>query len=500
MQTPTIVLLLAATAVAHSARPDPLTYAVVDTGQTLSYDARQSIDPPKPGDAFFGQDSNYRGRQPSYRDNGDGTISDLVTGLMWQQDPGEKVTWAKAVAGAAKCRTGGHDDWRLPSIKELYSLILFSGTDPDPQSGDTSQLKPFIDTRYFKFRYGDPAKDERIIDSQFATSTKYVSTTMRGNETMFGVNFADGRIKGYPMKFSPRGRGAKTFHVLYVRGNKAYGINKFIDNKDGTITDRATGLTWMKRDSGFSKAGRNKNGGLDWPEALEWAEKLKLAGHDDWRLPTAKELQTILDYTRSPDTTKSAAIAPVFESTAIENEAGAKDWAQYWTGTTHARGQGGAAAAYVAFGRGSGWMQSPRDPGEPKYLDVHGAGCQRSDPKTGDPDQFPHGRGPQGDVIRIDNLVRCVRGGSTEIEKNPAPKQAAAPRSRRPAQQPDHRLPPPPEGAPPRFQQVDIDQDGKVSMSEFRGPDHHFKEFDKNNDGFLTEEEFPKGPPPGPRP
>ena len=45
------------------------------------------------------------------------------------------------------------------------------------------------------------------------------------------------------------------------------------------------------------------------------------------------------------------------------------------------------------------------------FSDVHGAGSQRSDPKTGDPARFPHGRGPQGDVIRIDNFVRLVRGG-----------------------------------------------------------------------------------------
>ncbi len=43
------------------------------------------------------------------------------------------------------------------------------------------------------------------------------------------------------------------------------------------------------------------------------------------------------------------------------------------------------------------------------WLDVHGAGAQRSDPKVGDPQDFPHGRGPQGDVIRIFNFVRCVR-------------------------------------------------------------------------------------------
>jgi hypothetical protein len=48
-------------------------------------------------------------------------------------------------------------------------------------------------------------------------------------------------------------------------------------------------------------------------------------------------------------------------------------------------------------------------------MDVHGAGSQRSDPKSGDASRFPRGRGPQGDVIRIDNFVRCVRGLSTDF-------------------------------------------------------------------------------------
>ena len=51
------------------------------------------------------------------------------------------------------------------------------------------------------------------------------------------------------------------------------------------------------------------------------------------------------------------------------------------------------------------------DAGDYRYVDVHGAGSQRSDPKAGDPAMFPHGRGPQGDVIRIYNYVRLVRGG-----------------------------------------------------------------------------------------
>jgi hypothetical protein len=43
---------------------------------------------------------------------------------------------------------------------------------------------------------------------------------------------------------------------------------------------------------------------------------------------------------------------------------------------------------------------------------VHGAGAQRSDPKAGNPADFPRGRGPQGDAIRIYNFVRLVRDAS----------------------------------------------------------------------------------------
>ncbi len=390
-----VVACVSLIAVKSSRGDDSLPYVIVDTGQNSCYDNWKMIRNPRSGTAFFGQDAQYVGVRAAYRNNADGTVSDLNTGLMWQQDPGAKLTFAQAVDGATKCRTGGYDDWRLPTIKELYSLIDFSGTDPDPRSSDTSRARPFIDADVFAFRYGDPSKRERIIDSQFATCTEYGSTTMGGNTTMFGVNFADGRIKGYPSGVT-RHRHQKTFHVLYVRGNPDYGKNQFDDNGDGTVTDHATGLTWAKADSGK---------GMNWEDALAFAADLDLAGHSDWRLPNAKELQGIEDCGRCPDVTRSAAIDPLFDTTAITNERGQKDYPAYWTGTTHVRAGGHASsAAYVAFGRAMGYMHG-------RWMDVHGAGCQRSDPKTGDPNRFPNGRGPQGDAIRILNYVRCVRGG-----------------------------------------------------------------------------------------
>ncbi len=387
---------LAAPVIPTSTTSTPTT-PIVDTGQDRCYNNTGEISCPSPGEPFYGQDAQYEGTQPSYQNNGDGTVTDLNTGLMWQKTPGDKVTFDEAVAGAETFNLAGYDDWRLPTIKELYSLILFSGTDPSGYEGsNTSNLVPFIDTDYFDFEYGDPNAGERLIDAQYWSSTEYVSTTMGGSATTFGVNFADGRIKGYGRELFG-GRQMRQF-VRYVRGNPDYGQNNFVNNGDETITDLATGLMWQQADDGNA---------YNWQEALAYAENLELAGYDDWRLPNAKELQSIVDYTRSPSTTGSAAIDPSFSVTSIVNEAGQTDYPFYWTSTTHAlhlEGQEGGSAAYVAFGRAMGYMNG-------QWMDVHGAGAQRSDPKTGNPEDYPYGRGPQGDAIRIYNYVRCVRGG-----------------------------------------------------------------------------------------
>ncbi len=387
----------------------PITYYIVDTGQINCFNNSEKITCPAQGQPFYGQDAQLVGAQPSYTDNGDETITDLNTGLMWQKNPGEKMTHNEAASHAETLSIGGYDDWRLPTIKELYSLILFSGT--DPSGPEAREAVPFIDTDYFIFEYGDETSGERIIDSQFVSSTKYVSTTMGGDDTVFGVNFADGRIKGYPigpMRGQPEG---KEFFVLYVRGNTEYGINDFIENGDGTITDNATGLMWSQPDSGER---------VVWEGALALVQEKNeenYLGYSDWRLPNAKELQSIVDYSRSPDTTGSAAIDPVFEISGIINEAGDKDYPFYWSSTTHVKSNGmGDSAVYISFGRALGYMEVFDG-----WTDVHGAGAQRSDPKSGNPDDFPSYFGPQGDVRRLYNFVRYVRDNSltdNSIEAN----------------------------------------------------------------------------------
>ncbi|USD67781.1 DUF1566 domain-containing protein [Vibrio sp. SCSIO 43136] len=499
----TIAILSALAAM--QAQANTLTYPIVDTNQRTCIGLNDVLAScPTKGEQTYGQDAQYQGFQPSYYNNLDGTITDNVTGLMWRNSTDtngdgvinvhDKMTYEQALAYVASLKTSGYSDWRLPTIKELYSLILFDGQDPSGVKEGSYNLTPFIHIDYFDFNSGDMEAGERLIDSQYATSTKYVSTTMKGDETMFGVNFIDGRIKGYGLT-SPRG-DEKTFYVMPVRGNTDYGINKFVANSNDTITDHATGLTWQQSDS--AKA-------MDFPTALAFCENLTLAGSDAWRLPNVKELQSIVDYSRSPDTTDSAAIDPLFNATAITNEAGNKDYANYWSSTTHLNTQNAKAGAYVSFGRSMGKMKGT-------WLDVHGAGAQRSDDKVGDASRYPDGKGPQGDSIRIDNMVRCVTDNHSQWVESPQGEsrtqfvatitntsEQGAMRSK-PNQTNNNRTRPEGDMKDPRggrnpMTDLDRNNDGKLSRQEVRGPlAQDFDRLDRNGDGYLTEDEIPAPP------
>jgi len=373
---------------------------IPDTGQTHCFNDSQSIICPTSGGEFYGQDAQYQGNVSSYTNNGDGTITDNVTGLMWQKDPGDKIYYSEAVDGAESFDLAGYTDWRAPTIKELYSLMDFQGTDPSADASE-EDITPFIDTDYFDFQYGDTQTGDRLIDSQWVTSTVYKSTTMNDQECFFGVNFADGRIKCYPTS------SGKKYFAIYVRGD-SYGENDFANNNDGTVSDKSTGLVWQQTDNGTP---------ILWKNALPYCESLELADQTDWRLPNVKELQSIVDYDRSPNITNSPAIHPVFQSTIIKNEADQDDYGFYWTSTTHITYPShGDNAVYISFGRALGYMEKFGG-----WVDVHGAGAQRSDPKTGDSDDYPTGHGPQGDARRIINYVRCVRGGNATPADGDAP-------------------------------------------------------------------------------
>lgn len=398
----TNVVIYTARAVAATGSVLTGTCLIADTGQTNCYNDAAVITPPIAGQGYYGQDAQLFGNQPAYRDNGDGTVSDLNTGLMWVQARGTQIAWAAAVAGASNCTVGGYTDWRMPTMKELYSLVKFSGANGNSMTNSAGYI-PFLDTNVFGFAFGGTSTNigSRIIDAQDWSANYYVSTVMGGQPAAFGFNFVDGRIKGYPP--------ANGNYVRYVRGSPDYGVNAFTNHGDGTVTDLATGLMWMQNDSGAP---------MNWSNALAWAQACNATGflgHSDWRLPNAKELHSLFDYTRSPDTTGSAAISTNLTCTAITNEAGQPDFPWYWTGTTLIEGPNSAGGVYLCFGRAMAYMNG-------NWVDAHGAGAQRSDPKGGTlagnpkysyvPNGYYAANSPQGDAVRILNFVRLVRGGT----------------------------------------------------------------------------------------
>lgn len=93
-------------------------------------------------------------------------------------------------------------------------------------------------------------------------------------------------------------------------------------------------------------------------------------------MPSAKELQSIVDYTRSPQTTNSPAIDPIFETSSITDPNWKVNYPFFWSSTTHLDWRDHeSSAVYICFWECQGKMNST-------VFDVYWAWAQRSDPKT----------------------------------------------------------------------------------------------------------------------
>src|SRR5512139_2688084 len=113
-------------------------FKLADTGQGKCY---QGVSPyAQMPCASTGQDGAYAINPMSFTKNGDGTVTDNNTGLMWlQSNAGNTYNWYQASGTVhptynpgpgplnvcAGLSTGGHPDWRLPSEKELMSIANY---------------------------------------------------------------------------------------------------------------------------------------------------------------------------------------------------------------------------------------------------------------------------------------------------------------------------------------------------------------------------------------
>ena len=229
---------------------DPISNGFLpDTGQIISYTTTK------------GEDSDFDFHAPSFLDNGDGTTTDNITGLMWQKTDGGEILFDNAANYCKSLSLGGHNDWRLPASQELFDINNFDN------------VNPALNTNYFT----------KTLAEYWWTSD------LRADEANYvWVVNAGGGIGAHPKSETISAGGTKKFHVRAVRTLVARTIPSihFEDNGDGTVTDNYTGLIWQKMQSSTP---------LSWEEALNYAMGLSLTGRTDWRVPNIKELQSLND-------------------------------------------------------------------------------------------------------------------------------------------------------------------------------------------------------------
>jgi Protein of unknown function (DUF1566) len=216
----------------------------------------------------------------TYTDNGDGTITDTVTGLMWQKAVAMGAfTHSEAIAFCPTLNLGGHGDWRLPSRVELVSIV------------DYGQSNPSINTTYF------PATPANLFWS---------SSPLSGppGETSSGWHvFFDYGGVGFPP-------GSQSNFARCVRGGASATTMQYTTDV-GTVNDTKTKLTWQRIVPTTS---------YTWADANTYCQQTVGAslGGTGWRLPTIKELQTIVDDSRlnpaiDPTTFPATPAAPLVE-------------------------------------------------------------------------------------------------------------------------------------------------------------------------------------------
>ena len=262
--------------------------------------------------------------EPRFTNHGNGTATDRLTGLMWvtdgnlvaSRDPAFDadgtagdglVTWEHALDYVAKLNAEnylGHADWRLPNLLELVSLIDFSRTNRALPAGH-----PFTNISAQAFwsstTHGIAGGWTYIV----GVSGEIHTTTWFGQSGWF---------YGFVGHSIAKDGSAGTFGCLPVRGGSggviqlprtgqtqsylpgddgdlqqgvAWPCPRFADHRDGTVTDRLTGLMWTK----------DKVADLTWTNALDYIAGMNSGakpsfGHQDWRLPNALEGASLLDH------------------------------------------------------------------------------------------------------------------------------------------------------------------------------------------------------------
>jgi hypothetical protein len=193
----------------------------------------------------------------SYDTSAEGIVTDKLTLLSWQRDvDGALLDAATAAGSCQELQLGGYADWRLPTRLELVTLLDF-----------TDRAQP-IETQVFP----------NAPLGSFWTSTAVALQ----NDTYWQVDFGHGATRALMPDATAKVRCVRgeVYQVVLVAGT---------DDLADTVKDQLTGLTWQRGDNGVYQT---------WAGSKTYCENLELAGFSDWRLPSIKELDALVDDSR----------------------------------------------------------------------------------------------------------------------------------------------------------------------------------------------------------
>ena len=198
-------------------------------------------------------------------------VLDNTTGLLWQVGEPSPTPhqWDEAddEAGSANfADLCGKDDWRLPTIAELHDISYMN-----------ESASVFIDTDYFANTLADYSywSAQAYGDQALAIEQSSATAVVKDSSEELNVRLVSGDIRG-----------------------EHWSDSRYQDNADGTVIDLVTNLMWLKCVSPMNyDAGVNlcqgSNVAVVWQNALEYAHTFTINDYADWRLPNAKELQSL---------------------------------------------------------------------------------------------------------------------------------------------------------------------------------------------------------------
>jgi len=209
-------------------------------------------------------------------DNGDGTVIDTATGLMWMKNANNgQMTWDDAMSWAQNLLFAGYKNWRLPSGLNRGDGQLCNSQPMGTNCPDTE-----FGTLYFDYGIYDLLNSgvfQNVVQVVYWTSTEFPDDT----DQAMSQDMNDGGQNPGPK--------VRTHYVWAVRTTSPTDQPALVDNGDGTVVDTAQCLMWTKDANLPCTLGVVDNWhGACWFASLEaaegWADDLEYAGYDDWRL------------------------------------------------------------------------------------------------------------------------------------------------------------------------------------------------------------------------